>query len=140
MKKIKFILISIIVLTTFSCSKSDSDSPATSNAPENLYPSDYALRNASGTTQYYVYFGLLNNPFSSNTISSILNQGSYSNKIIYTYNKPNGTILIGPSVNPNQMLPSNSPFQIGSTYNFSINGDKLTITANGQNYILTLEP
>lgn len=68
MKKIKLILISIIAVTTFSCSKSDSDSPTTSNAPETLYPSDYALRNASETTECYLYFGLLVNEFNTYSI------------------------------------------------------------------------
>lgn len=140
MKKIKLILISILALTTFSCSKSDSDSPETPNAPETLYPSDYTLKNVNGTTEYYVYFGLLNNPFTSGTISSIINQGSYSNKIIYTYNKPNGTILIGPKTpgSPTPTLPL--VFKENITYLFKINGNKLTLTANGVNYVLTLEP
>ena len=140
MKKIKLILISIITLTSISCSKSDSESSATVNAPETLYPSDYALKNPNGTTACYVYFGLLNNPFSSNTVSSLIDQGSYSNKIIYTYNKPNGTILIGPKT-PGSPTPTSSLiFQENSTYPFTINGQSLTITVNGQNYILTKEP
>ena len=140
MKKIKLILISIIALTTFSCSKSDSDSPATSNAPETLYPSDYALRNASGTTECYVYFGLLNNPFTSNTVSSLITQGSFSNKIIYTYIKPSGTILIGPKTPGSPTPTSPLVFKENLTYPFTINGDKLTLTANSVNYVLTLEP
>lgn len=140
MKKIKLILILIIALTTFSCSKSDSDSPATINAPETLYPSDYALKNSSGTTECYVYFGILDNPFTSYTISSLITQGSFSNKIIYTYNKPNGTILIGPKTTGGPTPTSPLVFKENMTYPFSINGDKLTLTANGVNYILTIEP
>lgn len=138
MKKIKLILISIISLTTISCSKSDSDSPTTTNAPETLYPSDYALKNASGTTECYVYFGLLVNEF--NTYSSFISQGSFDNKIIYTYSKPNGTIKIGPKTpgSPTPTLPL--VFKENITYPFTINGDKLTLTASGVNYILTLEP
>jgi hypothetical protein len=140
MKKIKLILISIITLTTFSCSKSDSDTTVTTNAPETLYPSDYALKNTKGTTECYIYFGLLNNPFTSYTISSLLNQGSFSNKIIYTYSKPNGTILIGPKIQGSPTPTSPLVFKENMTYPFTIKGDKLTLTANGVNYILTLEP
>jgi hypothetical protein len=139
MKKIKLILISIIALTTLSCSNSDSDSSASSNAPETLYPSDYALTNESGITECYVYFGLLDNPFGG-TISSLINQGSFSNQIIYTYSKPNGTILIGPQLSgtPTPTIPL--VFKENFTYPFTINGDKLILKANGVNYILTLEP
>lgn len=140
MKKIKLILISIITLTTFSCSKSSSDSSAIADSPSTLYPSDYALKNSNGTYLYYVYFGILNNPFSSNTVSSTLDQGSYSNKIIYTYSKPNGTILIGPKT-PGSPTPTTTLlFKENITYPFTINGSSLIITVNGQNYILTKEP
>jgi hypothetical protein len=135
MKKIKLILISIIALTTFSCSNSDSS--ANTSAPETLYPSDYALKDESGTTECYVYFGLLDNPFGG-TISSFINQGPYSNQIIYTYSKPNGTILIGPSLSGTPTEPL--VFEENITYPFRINGDKLILTANGVNYTLTLEP
>lgn len=138
MKKIKLILISIIALGTFSCSNSDSDSSATTNAPETLYPSDYALKDESGTTECYVYFGLLDNPFGGTTISSLITQGPYSNQIIYTYSKPNGTILIGPSLSGTPTEPL--VFEENITYPFRINGDKLILTANGVNYTLTLEP
>jgi hypothetical protein len=138
MKKIKLILISIITLTAFSCSKSDSTS--TADSPTTLYPSDYALKNPNGIYVYYVYFGLLNNPFTSGTESSILEQGSYSNKIIYTYNKPNGTILIGPKTSGSPTPTTNLVFKENIIYPFTINGSSLTITANGQNYILTKEP
>jgi hypothetical protein len=140
MKKIKLFLISIITLTTFSCSKSDSDSSATANSPITLYPSDYAFKNPNGIYVYYVYFGILNNPFNSGTESSILEQGSYSNKIIYTYNKPNGTILIGPKTSGSPTPTTTLVFKENITYPFTINGSSLTITANGQNYILTKEP
>jgi len=140
MKKIKLVLISIITLTTFSCSKSSSDSVATADTPSMLYPSDYALKNTNGTYIYYVYFGLLNNPFSSGTVSSTFEQGSYVNKVIYSYNKPNGTILIGPSLAGNQTPSTTLVFKENITYPFTISGDKLTITANGVNYILTKEP
>ena len=113
-------------------------SSANTSAPETLYPSDYALTDESGTTECYVYFGLLNNPFSSGTISSIINQGPYSNQIIYTYSKPNGTILIGPSLSGTPTEPL--VFEENITYPFRINGDKLILTANGVNYTLTLEP
>ena len=135
MKKIKLILISIIALTTFSCSNSDSS--ANTSAPETLYPSDYALKDESGTTVCYVYFGHLDNPFGG-TISSFINQGPYSNQIIYTYSKPNGTILIGPSLSGTPTEPL--VFEENITYPFRINGDKLILTANGVNYTLTLEP
>jgi hypothetical protein len=138
MKKIKLILISIITLTAFSCSESDSSS--TADSPTTLYPSDYALKNPNGIYVYYVYFGLLNNPFTSGTESSILEQGSYSNKIIYTYNKPNGTILIGPKTSGSPTPTTNLVFKENIIYPFTINGSSLTITANGQNYILTKEP
>ncbi len=130
----------IFICALFSCSKSNSDSNATSDIPDVLYPSDYALKNSNGTNLLYVYFGVLNNPFTSSMVSSIFKQGSYTNKIIYTYNKPNGTILIGP-ITPGSPTPtSNLTFQENSTYPFTINGQTLTITANGQNYILTKEP
>ena len=138
MKKIKLILISIITLTAFSCSKSDSSS--TADSPTTLYPSDYALKNPNGIYVYYVYFGLLNNPFTSGNESSTLEQGSYVNKIIYTYNKPNGTILIGPNTSGSPTPPTNLVFKENITYPFTINGSSLIITANGQNYILTEEP
>lgn len=138
MKKIKLILISIITLTMFSCSTSNSSS--SSDSPSTLYPSDYALKNPNGTYLYYVYFGILNNPFSSSMESSVLDQGSFSNKIIYTYNKPNGTILIGPKTSGSPTPTTTLVFQENVTYPFTINGSSLTITANGQNYILTKEP
>jgi hypothetical protein len=137
MKKIKLILISIIALTTFSCSNSDSS--ANTSAPETLYPSDYALKDESGTTECYVYFGLLDNPFGG-TISSIITQGSFSNQIIYTYSKPNGTILIGPQLSGTPTPTEPLVFEENITYPFRINGDKLILTANGVNYTLTLEP
>jgi hypothetical protein len=140
MKKINLFLIALITLTTISCSKSNSDETTTVNAPETLYPSDYKLSNPNGSTACYVYFGLLNNPFSSNTTSSLITQGSFSNKIIYTYTKPNGTILIGPKTPGSPTSTSTLVFQENSTYPFTINGQKLTITANGQSYVLTLEP
>ena len=140
MKKIKLILISIITLTTFSCSNSDSDSSESSNAPETLYPSDYALTNESGINECYVYFGILNNPFTSFTVSSLITQGSFSNKIIYTYSKPSGTILIGPQLSGTPTPTEPLVFKENFTYPFTINGDKLILTANGVNYILTLEP
>jgi hypothetical protein len=139
MKKIKLILISIIALGTFSCSNSDSDSSASTSAPETLYPSDYALKDESGTTVCYVYFGLLDNPFGG-TISSFINQGPYSNQIIYTYSKPNGTILIGPQLSGTPTPTEPLVFKENITYPFRINNDKLILTANGVNYTLTLEP
>lgn len=140
MKKIKLIFIAIIALTTFSCSKSDSDSPTATDAPTSLNPSDYSLENSNGTTDCYVYFGE-NIPFSEvYSMSSLLRQGSYSNKITYTYNKPNGTILIGPKTPGSPTPTSPLVFKENMTYPFTINGDKLTLTANGVNYILTLEP
>ncbi len=105
-----------------------------------MYPSDYALTNESGITECYVYFGILNNPFTSFTVSSLITQGSFSNKIIYTYSKPSGTILIGPKT-PGSPTPTEPlVFKENFTYPFTINGNKLILTSNGVNYILTLEP
>lgn len=132
----------IFICALFSCSNSSSDSGNNVNdsTPTSLYPSDYALKNSNGTNLLYVYFGVLNNPFTSSTVSSTFEQGSYTNKIIYTYNKPNGTILIGPKTPGSPTPTSNLTFQENSTYPFTINGQTLTIMANGQNYILTKEP
>ncbi|HFG0566540.1 TPA: hypothetical protein ACGFUW_002322 [Flavobacterium psychrophilum] len=139
MKKIKFLFIAIISLTTFSCSKSDSNSTATVDAPTTLNPSDYTLKNPNGTTACYVYFGD-NISFSSGNESSELKQGSFTNKINYTYNKPNGTILVGPKTSGSPTSTTTLVFKENFTYPFSISGQSLTITANGQNYILTKEP
>lgn len=144
MKKFKLLQLLLIATILYSCSKSDANVPVpivNDTTPTSLNPSDYSVKYANGITQYYIYFGENISFSQTNSVSSLLVQGDYKNKINYTYNKPNGTILVGPATPDRPFtIPSTLPFQENSSYSFTITGQNLKFTGNGQNIVLTKLP
>lgn len=121
MKKIILSLIAIVFL--ISCSKSESE-PAVADETPNAMCCDYVVKNTDGSNKYYIYFS--NTPASS-FISQKIGSITYTNFIIWTYNKPNGTIKVGTKMNSTDPNTNNLFFKENSTYNFSVNGKVLTI-------------
>ena len=121
MKKIILSLIATVLL--ISCSKSESE-PSVADETPNTMCCDYVVKNPDGSYRYTIYFS--NTPASS-FIDQKIGSITYRNFIIWTYNKPNGTIKVGTKMNPSDPSTNNLFFNENSTYNISVNGKVLTI-------------
>lgn len=131
MKTIFFKLFFFIIF--FGCSSSDEDNVI---APNSLYPSEYVLKNSSGQTIMSVYFG---DPEWTTNSSYLTGGSSCHYYIVYTYNKPNGTITTPGETTFGNHYCTGFPFLPNKTYNFRIDNKKLFLKSEGEEYQLTLD-